>query len=342
MQPDVSPTLGVRRYGALLVLLAAATCSSAAQRTFVSGSGSDANACSFAAPCRSFGAALAQTDPAGEIVALDSAGYGPVTIGKSVAIVAPPGVHAGVTAGSGQSGIVIDGSGIDVTLRGLAINGQASSTGIEIVAASHVYIERCVVAHAGNDGIRVALPLGSAGKVRIVDSTARANSNGVKVTSGNVAVVDSRIDDNGAGGIVVQGGRAAVQRSSMSGNGNLGLYAAAPSGPVFALVSDSVVAHNGLQGIGAGAGPSATTALIAHANAISDTNPSCGTCNGINGYSDASGTALVAASRNVVTRSGGRGMYTMPYVTFHTYGDNLLNDNAGGSKIGTFLPTQYE
>jgi hypothetical protein len=44
-----------------------------AQRTFVSTSGNDANACSLTAPCRSFGAAITQTDPNGEIIVLDSA-----------------------------------------------------------------------------------------------------------------------------------------------------------------------------------------------------------------------------------------------------------------------------
>ncbi len=89
----------------------------AAQRTFVSGAGSDTNACTLVAPCRGFAVALTHTDPNGEIIVLDSAGYGPVTIDKSVSIVAPPGVYAGISVFSGD-GIVISGSGIDVALRG--------------------------------------------------------------------------------------------------------------------------------------------------------------------------------------------------------------------------------
>ena len=78
----------------------------AAQRTFVASFGSDSAACALAAPCRGFAAAILKTDPGGEVIVLDSAGYGPVTIAKSVAIVAPPGIYAGVSALTGD-GIVI-------------------------------------------------------------------------------------------------------------------------------------------------------------------------------------------------------------------------------------------
>src|SRR5437588_4826589 len=75
-----------------------------AQRSFVSaGSGSDSNPCTRSAPCRNFQAAIAQTVSGGEVVALDSGGYGPVTINQAITLVAPPGVYAGVTAFSGPA-----------------------------------------------------------------------------------------------------------------------------------------------------------------------------------------------------------------------------------------------
>ena len=63
-----------------------------AQRTFVASYGIDTHPCSRTQPCRSFGTALAQTNASGEIIVLDSAGYGTVTITKSVSIIAPEGV----------------------------------------------------------------------------------------------------------------------------------------------------------------------------------------------------------------------------------------------------------
>src|SRR5438067_11312068 len=74
----------------------------AAQRTFVASSGNDANPCTRDLPCRSFATAIASTSPNGEVVALDSAGYGPFTVTQSVAIIGAPGVHAAITVPSGN------------------------------------------------------------------------------------------------------------------------------------------------------------------------------------------------------------------------------------------------
>jgi hypothetical protein len=96
---------------AMLVAFAASS-ASAIPRTFVASSGKDTHACTRAQPCRGFAAALALTDAGGEIVVLDSAGYGPVTIDKSVSIVAPPGVYAGISVLSGD-GITINTPGVN-------------------------------------------------------------------------------------------------------------------------------------------------------------------------------------------------------------------------------------
>src|SRR4030095_10262960 len=48
-----------------------------AQRRFVASNASAGNDGSIGAPCRSFGAAILQTSSGGEVIVLDSAGYGP-------------------------------------------------------------------------------------------------------------------------------------------------------------------------------------------------------------------------------------------------------------------------
>src|SRR5438876_9156935 len=86
------------RSSILILLLFGATNLPAAQRTFVSAAiGSDANPCTRALPCRSFAAALPFTDTDGEVIVVDSGGYGPVTITQSVSLIAPDGVYAGIT-----------------------------------------------------------------------------------------------------------------------------------------------------------------------------------------------------------------------------------------------------
>jgi hypothetical protein len=47
-----------------------------AKRTFVSGTGNDAHDCSRITPCRTFPVALTKTAAGGEIIALDSGGFG--------------------------------------------------------------------------------------------------------------------------------------------------------------------------------------------------------------------------------------------------------------------------
>src|SRR2546422_3133308 len=102
----------------------------AAQRTFVASSGSDANPCTHDLPCRSFNAAIAATTAGGEVVALDSAGYGPATITGSIALIGAPGIHAGISVFSGVGIDVNAGSSDKVVLRNLYVNGLGGLWGI--------------------------------------------------------------------------------------------------------------------------------------------------------------------------------------------------------------------
>src|SRR2546428_4535273 len=85
----------------LLFLLIAPAVSALNNRSAVSVNGSDANPCTPASPCRSFGAAIAVTAARGEIIALDSAAYGPVTPDPEITLRGAPGVHAALTTPRG-------------------------------------------------------------------------------------------------------------------------------------------------------------------------------------------------------------------------------------------------
>src|SRR5829696_3669713 len=108
-----------------LALALTGEASALVQRTFVSGLGSDANPCSRAEPCRTFGAAIAQTLAGGEVIALDSAGYGPVTITKAISLIAPPGVYAGITTTVANTYAITVAAGANdlVVLKGLSLTG---------------------------------------------------------------------------------------------------------------------------------------------------------------------------------------------------------------------------
>src|SRR5687767_15933104 len=93
------------------------------QRTFVSTSGSDANPCTRAEPCRNFAAALPNTLAGGEVVALDSGGYGPFVVDKAVTVAGAPGAHVAVTAFAGDAVTVNAAASEHVVLRNLYLTG---------------------------------------------------------------------------------------------------------------------------------------------------------------------------------------------------------------------------
>lgn len=180
-------------------LLSSTGAMATAQRTFVSGTGDDLNVCTLVAPCRSFSRALTQTNDSGEIIVIDSAGYGVVTIDKSVSIVAPAGVYAGISVFPGADGVVIAGAGIEVALRGLTINGQGGNRGIFYTFGARLRVSHCEISKMSGAGI--ALNFG--GEVLIEDSLIRENgSHGIHIAlNPNVIVMRTTIDASGGDGI---------------------------------------------------------------------------------------------------------------------------------------------
>src|ERR1700710_1591569 len=123
----------------LVPFMASAPASAQATRTWVSGVGDDVNPCSRTAPCKTFAGAISKTAAGGEINCLDPAGYGGVTITKSLVI------DCHFTEGgalAGGNGIVVNALSTDVVvLRGLDIFGvNPPSNGVHILAAAAVPI----------------------------------------------------------------------------------------------------------------------------------------------------------------------------------------------------------
>jgi len=114
-----------------------------ATRTWVSGVGDDVNPCSRTAPCKTFAGAISKTAPGGEINCLDPAGFGAVTITKSITIDCT-GTLGGILASS-TTGVIVNGANVVVTLRGLEINGGPPNlpgvNGVRVLQANRVSIE---------------------------------------------------------------------------------------------------------------------------------------------------------------------------------------------------------
>ncbi len=256
----------------------------AVQRAFVASYGLDANTatnCDATQPCRFFQAASTVVDPGGEIVALDSAGYGVITITQSLSIVAPDGVYAGISVFPGASGVTINTPGVKVVLRGLTINSQGGDNGVNMTNGASLSVERCVISGFQNGNLPLTgIQVATAAKVSITNTTLSKNFTGISIREGasaiiskatvvesklygmfffnttpntttNVVVTDSIIAAGEESGVIANsqnptaGVRVAIMRSTISGNVRTGLVVRSLNGaPVTTTLSKSMVKGN--------------------------------------------------------------------------------------------------
>ena len=179
-----------------------------ATRTWVSGVGDDVNPCSRTAPCKTFAGAISKTANGGEINAIDSAGYGAVTITKSITIDGNE-VHASILASS-TTGVIINATATDrVILRNLSINGSGGNVspfitgvdGIRWLAGDKLVVENCTIFRFNNNLINVNK---TAGGNLIVDNLkgttslgATANVDaGIRVTSSSGVITGAITNTN--------------------------------------------------------------------------------------------------------------------------------------------------
>jgi hypothetical protein len=116
-------------------------------KIFVASDGNDANDGSRGAPMRTFQFAHDAVASGGQIVVLDTAGYGPFNITKSIAVTVPPGVNGFVTVTTGNGITINAGAGASVSLRGLIVEKAGSKSGNGILANSvgNLSVEDCTV-----------------------------------------------------------------------------------------------------------------------------------------------------------------------------------------------------
>jgi len=105
--------------------------------------------------CKTFQNAVNVVAVGGEVTAIDSAGFGPISITKAVTITSPAGVEAGIAAANGNA-INITAPGATVKLHGLTIEGpNAAYAGIAFASGSYLEIVDCSFSNF-SDGISIA------------------------------------------------------------------------------------------------------------------------------------------------------------------------------------------
>jgi Right handed beta helix region len=236
-----------------VAVISAAICTTAQaqSRVFVSGLGDDLNPCTRTAPCRNFQRAHDVVAADGEVVALDSAGYGAVAITKSVTLDGA-GQHAGITAPSGAA-VTINAASAKVVLRDLTLNGAGATYGINTTVVGVLHIEGCIVNGFSITGIFVNLSGG--GSIYIKDTIARNNASSGIIIETSTGTVEASVDHcraennvNGGGFVAGAGARVTVSHSVAAGNGSSGFLASAGSGETAAMNADHCVASNNDHG----------------------------------------------------------------------------------------------
>jgi nitrous oxidase accessory protein NosD len=223
-------------------------CAQSQQRTFVSGLGNDANPCSRTAPCRTFTQALSLTNAGGEVVVVDSAGYGAFAIAQSVTVQAPPGVYAGISVFSGD-GITINAGATDaIILRGLTVNNQGSpGSGIRLITGGTLHVESCVV--NGFPSATGGVSFAGGGRAELKDSIIRGNNHGVLVEGSVTASIDHVRLEGNADGLLAEDGSKVTISNSVASNNSAGLRAISFGAEVVLNIESCLVANNTSNGI---------------------------------------------------------------------------------------------
>jgi len=290
---------------AIAGLLFCSVASAQVQRTFVASYGNDANTatnCGLANPCRGLTAAQTVTQSGGEIVALDAAGYGAVTITKSVSILANPGVHAGISAASGN-GITIATADVHVRLSGLKINGVGAENGIVMTNGASLSVENCTVSGFSTNGIWV-------------------------VGAADVRIVDTLVANNGFDGIVLHGARGEVINTRALGNARVGVYADANGAVTSAVAVTNSVSSQNQYGFVSRAGGAGAVAKMTISGSSADNNSTYGFYSLNSGGT--SSTLVVSSSKATQNGVGFRQLGGI----FNSAGNNLVNEN-GTNTTGT-------
>ncbi len=242
----------------LLTLVAVLFCSasmsgtSLLSHTWVSGSGSDSNTCTFASPCATFQGALANTSAGGIITAKDAGDFGVVAISKSVTI---DGSNLGSITYTGSSGSVISiSSSANVILQNLTINGLGSASfGIEVESGGIVIVDNCRIMNIADTSIYFA----GAGNLTVENSRMESF-----IESADIGIF---IAANAAENVLVR--NTVIDASPVSG-GNNGFNVSSGAGPVKASLQNVTILGAGDMAVYAGTGVAEITGSVITQSAI--------------------------------------------------------------------------
>ena len=228
--------------------------------SFISANGSG-TACTFQAPCADFDGAFNATVAGGLITCLDPGGNSGggftntgITITKSITLDC-----GGAAAGSYR--ILVNGSGIVVTLRNLNIEGAGgtNASGIDFTNGAVLNVDHCLIENfTGNSGnIGIIFEPSAAAELHITDSIIQNNFIGINVTpQGNGSAkgtIDRTLVDNNSSGFQANGSNGLVlveiKDSTIANNAADGVSATTSGSTTSIVLNRSSSDHNGGRGV---------------------------------------------------------------------------------------------
>ncbi|MFN3387871.1 MAG: hypothetical protein ACK40O_03000 [Allosphingosinicella sp.] len=303
----------------------AAPASAQATRTWVSGVGDDVNPCSRTAPCKTFAGAISKTAAGGEINCMDPGGFGAVTITKSITIDCADSL--GSTLASGTNGFIINGAGINVTLRNLFVNGGTPAlpglNGIRFLQGATLHVQNVAIfnftaASPNGFGIQIA-PSAGLSEIYITDSY--ISNNGAPAAGGGIEVKPT---GSGSAQVMIRNVRV-----TNSGSNGFRSDTTTTSGTIVASIEDSEFSGNG-QGIAAvtgGAGSPASVVMVNGSASVNNTNF------GI----IANGASAVIRVGDTSITGNGTGVQIAGSGQVQSFGDNRLQGNASNGAFSSTI-----
>jgi len=267
----------------LVCLLPASSARAQRARVFVASYGSDSNPCTFGSPCKTFQNAVNVVAVGGEVTAIDSAGFGTITISHAVTITSPNGVEAGVAAPAmGAAAITINAqSGDIISLNGLTLDGDGvtGTTGIVFNSGGSLEIHDSVIRNFDLYGIDFVSTASTASQLSVSNTLVSDTSSGpgINIVAGGSGLVTGVLNqvtmiNNNASGLSAQTGAASAVLAvtvtdSVSENNATGIFSSTSSGggKSSVLVQNSTIANNsgdGLQASGTSAAIRVTRSTI--------------------------------------------------------------------------------
>jgi hypothetical protein len=221
---------------------------------WVSATGSDANACSQAAPCATFQGAI-NKGGAAQINCLTSGNYGSFTVAFTLVVDCGTGNVGNILVSTQVSAITINATfGITVTLRHLSLNGLGATAKHGIDASSFfggtLIVEDCTI-HDFTDGNGIFFsPTSSRGLLQVSNTQVYNNDWGIFVSpaSGQIATVSlSHVEvlTGNNGGVALTGNgvvAGAMHDSIVGGARDHGVFSNA--GQAFFTVESSMIIAN--------------------------------------------------------------------------------------------------